>query len=66
MSFLTLNLDREGMMKWTVKVVSETESGHTAEQTLVVVDRTDQLRVEDLGLSRERASVFSRRSTARW
>ncbi len=38
-------------MKWTVKVVSETESGHTAEQTLVVVDRTDQLTVEDLGLS---------------
>jgi hypothetical protein len=42
-------------MKWTVKVVSETESGHTAEQTLVAVERTDELRVEDLGLSLEEA-----------
>jgi hypothetical protein len=42
-------------MKWTVKVVSETESGHTAEQTLVAVERPDQLTVEDLGLSLEEA-----------
>lgn len=39
-------------MKWTVKAVSETESGHAAaEQTLVAIERTDQLTVEDLGLS---------------
>jgi hypothetical protein len=43
------------MMKWTVKVVSETENGHTAEQTLGAVERTDQLTLEDLGLSLEEA-----------
>jgi hypothetical protein len=51
MSFLTLGVGGEGMMKWTIKVISETESGHTAEQTLVAVERTDRLTVEDLGLS---------------
>jgi hypothetical protein len=39
------------MMKWTVKVVSETDSGHTTEQTLVAIERPDRLTVEDLGLS---------------